>query len=109
MDCGTVIAAAHSEPWCVGIDLETGNCIGWFRIDGGVPMICVAAITVVARPLLLGCTSHGGNKSDIVSDTIGRCRRSYRPKRSVRTTSIDLPSDMSIHVEHQNDQACACA
>lgn len=54
-----------------GIDLETGNCIDWFRTDGSVPKIYVAAISVVACPMSLGFTSHTGNKHYIVSDTVG--------------------------------------
>lgn len=105
----TAIAGGHSEPWCGGIDLETGNCIEWFRIDGSVPKIYVTAITVVACPMLLGFTSHGGNNSSIASGSVGRGVRGYRPKQSLRTTSIVLATDMSIHAKHQHDQAGARA
>ncbi|GLS21453.1 hypothetical protein GCM10007874_44700 [Labrys miyagiensis] len=109
MGGSTAVAGGHSEPWYGGIDLETGNCIDWFRVDGSVPKIYVVAMSVVACPMLLGFNSHGGNNRYIVSDTVVRYRQSRRPKQSVRTTSINLPTDMSIYAEHQNDQASAQA
>ncbi len=49
-----------SEPWCGVqiIDLETGTCVDWFRIDGAVAEIYdVAAVPGVACPMSLGFAS----------------------------------------------------
>lgn len=51
---------ADSEPWCgiQVIDLETGACVEWFRIDGDVTEIYdVATIEGVACPMSLGFAS----------------------------------------------------
>ena len=49
--------ATDSEPWCgiQVIDLETGTCAEWFRIDGAIGEVYdVAAIPGVACPMSLG-------------------------------------------------------
>jgi uncharacterized protein (TIGR03032 family) len=54
------LRAADSEPWCgvQVIDLETGTCVDWFRVDGAVAEIYdVAAIPNVACPMALGFAS----------------------------------------------------
>jgi uncharacterized protein (TIGR03032 family) len=51
---------ADSEPWCgvQVIDLETGACVEWFRIDGAVAEIFdVGVIAGVASPMSLGFDS----------------------------------------------------
>jgi uncharacterized protein (TIGR03032 family) len=52
---------ADSDPWCgvQVIDLETGTCVDWFRIDGAVAEIYdVAAVRNVACPMSLGFASE---------------------------------------------------
>jgi len=54
------LKAADSEPWCgvQVIDLETGICVEWFRIDGAISEIYdVAVIAKVACPMSLGFAS----------------------------------------------------
>jgi uncharacterized protein (TIGR03032 family) len=54
------LARADSEPWCgvQAIDLETGVCVEWFRIDGAVSEIYdVALMPHVACPMSLGFAS----------------------------------------------------
>ncbi len=51
---------ADSEPWCgvQVIDLETGTCVEWFRIDGAIAEIYdVAVLPNVACPMSLGFAS----------------------------------------------------
>ncbi|MCC5972671.1 MAG: DUF4915 domain-containing protein [Rubellimicrobium sp.] len=51
------LAAADSAPWCgvQVIDLRTGTCLDWFRIDGAVAELCdVEVIPGVACPMALG-------------------------------------------------------
>lgn len=51
------LAAADSEPWCgvQVIDLETGSCMHWFRIDGAVgELYDLAVVPGVTRPMALG-------------------------------------------------------
>jgi uncharacterized protein (TIGR03032 family) len=51
------LADADSEPWCgvQVIDLDTGTCVHWFRIDGAVAELYdLAAIPDVVRPMSLG-------------------------------------------------------
>ena len=51
------LKAADSEPWCgiQMIDLQTGTCVEWFRIDGAVGEIFdVGVIRGVACPMSLG-------------------------------------------------------
>lgn len=48
---------ADSEPWCglQIVDLDTGTCVQWFRIDGAVAeMYDVAALPGVVCPMALG-------------------------------------------------------
>ena len=48
---------ADSEPWCglQIVDLETGSCVQWFRIDGAVAeMYDVAVLQGTACPMSLG-------------------------------------------------------
>jgi uncharacterized protein (TIGR03032 family) len=54
------LQAADSEPWCgvQVIDLETGACVEWFRIDGSIGEIYdVATIAGVTCPMSLGFAS----------------------------------------------------
>jgi uncharacterized protein (TIGR03032 family) len=54
------LKAADSEPWCgvQVIDLETGACVEWFRIDGAIAEIYDVAIAPnVACPMSLGFMS----------------------------------------------------
>ena len=54
------LAEADSEPWCgvQVIDLETGTCVEWFRIDGAVAEIYdIGAIPGVTCPMSLGLAS----------------------------------------------------
>jgi uncharacterized protein (TIGR03032 family) len=54
------LKAADSEPWCgvQVIDLDTGTCVDWFRIDGAVAEIYdVNVIPDVACPMSLGFAS----------------------------------------------------
>jgi uncharacterized protein (TIGR03032 family) len=54
------LKAADSEPWCgvQVIDLKTGACVEWFRIDGAIAEIYdVAAVAGVACPMSLGFAS----------------------------------------------------
>jgi uncharacterized protein (TIGR03032 family) len=51
---------ADSEPWCgiQVIDLESGTCVEWFRLDGAVAEIFdVALLPGVACPMALGFAS----------------------------------------------------
>lgn len=55
------LQAADSEPWCgiQVIDIETGTCVEWFRIDDTVDEIYdTALIPNVACPMALGFTSN---------------------------------------------------
>lgn len=55
------LQAADSEPWCgvQVIDIETGVCVEWFRIDGAIGEIYdVAAIAGVTCPMSLGFASN---------------------------------------------------
>lgn len=55
------LADADSEPWCgvQVIDLETGGCVQWFRIDGAVgELYDVAVVPGVFRPMSLGFASN---------------------------------------------------
>jgi hypothetical protein len=52
---------ADSEPWCgiQVIDLDTGTCVEWFRLDGAVAEIFdVAVLPGVACPMALGFVSN---------------------------------------------------
>ncbi len=54
------LAAADSEPWCglQIIDLVTGACVDWFRIDGNVAEIYdIATLPGVTCPMSLGLAS----------------------------------------------------
>jgi uncharacterized protein (TIGR03032 family) len=51
------LLAADSEPWCgmQVIDLETGACVHWFRIDGPVSELYdLAVVPGVVRPMAVG-------------------------------------------------------
>lgn len=55
------LKAVDSEPWCgvQVIDLDTGTCVEWFRIDGAVAEIFdVALLPGVACPMSLGFASN---------------------------------------------------
>jgi uncharacterized protein (TIGR03032 family) len=55
------LKATDSEPWCgiQVIDLDTGTCVEWFRIDGAVAEIFdVALLPGVACPMSLGFASN---------------------------------------------------
>ena len=50
---------ADSEPWCgvQVIDVTTGNCVQWFRIDGAIAELYdVAVVTGCKQPMALGAT-----------------------------------------------------
>jgi uncharacterized protein (TIGR03032 family) len=54
------LAESDSEPWCgvQVIDLDTGTCVHWFRIDGPVgELYDVAVIPGVTRAMSLGFAS----------------------------------------------------
>ncbi|HSD92795.1 MAG TPA: DUF4915 domain-containing protein, partial [Methyloceanibacter sp.] len=54
------LAAADSEPWCgvQVIDLDSGACVHWFRIDGPVgELYDVAVVPGVLRPMSLSFAS----------------------------------------------------
>ena len=54
------LKAANSEPWCgvQVIDLDSGTCVDWFRIDGAVAEIFdVTVLPGVACPMSLGFAS----------------------------------------------------
>ena len=56
----TRLKEADSEPWCgvQVIDLETGACVEWFRIDGAISEIYdVAVVPKVSCPMSLGFAS----------------------------------------------------
>ncbi|MGH6736432.1 MAG: TIGR03032 family protein [Methyloceanibacter sp.] len=55
------LADADSEPWCgvQVIDLESGACVHWFRIDGPVgELYDVAVVPDVVRPMSLSFASN---------------------------------------------------
>jgi uncharacterized protein (TIGR03032 family) len=55
------LADADSEPWCgvQVIDLMTGACVHWFRLDGAVAELYdVAVVPGVTRPMALGFASN---------------------------------------------------
>lgn len=55
------LKASDSEPWCgvQVIDLKTGTCVDWFRIDGAVAEIYdVVIVPNVACPMSLGFASN---------------------------------------------------
>ena len=54
------LAEADSEPWCglQIIDLYTGACVHWFRIDGSVAELYdLGVVPDVVRPVALGFTT----------------------------------------------------
>ena len=54
------LAEADSEPWCgvQVIDLDTGTCVHWFRIDGPVAELYdVGVVPGVIRPMSLSFAS----------------------------------------------------
>jgi len=60
LDLDRRLADADSEPWCgvQVIDLDTGACAHWFRIDGPVAELYdVAVVPGVVRPMALGFAS----------------------------------------------------
>jgi uncharacterized protein (TIGR03032 family) len=55
------LAETDSEPWCgvQVIELETGTCAHWFRIDGAVAELYdLAIVPGVTRPMALGFASN---------------------------------------------------
>jgi uncharacterized protein (TIGR03032 family) len=55
------LAEADSEPWCgvQVIDLDSGTCVHWFRIDGPVgELYDVAVVPGVRRPMSLSFASN---------------------------------------------------
>jgi len=55
------LAAADSEPWCgvQVIDLNSGVCVHWFRLDGAVAEFYdLAVVPGVTRPMALGFTNN---------------------------------------------------
>ncbi|MBZ9857994.1 TIGR03032 family protein [Mesorhizobium sp. CA13] len=66
------LAAADSEPWCgiQVIDLEKGNCVDWFRIDGQVAELYdLAVIPGFACPMAVSPGS--ANAATVVSHAPG--------------------------------------
>jgi uncharacterized protein (TIGR03032 family) len=55
------LAETDSEPWCgvQVIDLDTGTCVHWFRIDGPVAELYdLGVVPGVVRPMALGFASN---------------------------------------------------
>jgi uncharacterized protein (TIGR03032 family) len=55
------LAEADSEPWCgvQVIDLDTGACVHWFRIDGPVgELYDLGVVPGVVRPMALGFATN---------------------------------------------------
>jgi uncharacterized protein (TIGR03032 family) len=55
------LAEADSEPWCgvQVIDLDSGACVHWFRLDGAVAELYdLAVVPGVVRPMSLGFASN---------------------------------------------------
>jgi uncharacterized protein (TIGR03032 family) len=55
------LKAADSEPWCgiQVIDLETGACVEWFRIDGAIAEVYdVGVVPEMVCPMALGFASN---------------------------------------------------
>jgi len=55
------LAEADSEPWCgvQVIDLDSGACVHWFRLDGAVAELYdLAVVPGVTRPMALGFASN---------------------------------------------------
>ncbi len=55
------LAEADSEPWCgvQVIDLDSGACVHWFRVDGAVAELYdLAVMNGVVRPMALGFASN---------------------------------------------------
>lgn len=55
------LADADSEPWCgvQVIDLDSGTCVHWFRLDGAVAELYdLAVVPGVTRPMALGFASN---------------------------------------------------
>jgi uncharacterized protein (TIGR03032 family) len=55
------LADADSEPWCgvQVIDLDSGACVHWFRLDGAVAELYdLAIVPGVTRPMALGFASN---------------------------------------------------
>lgn len=55
------LAEADSEPWCglQIIDLDTGACVHWFRIDGSVAELYdLGVVPDVVRPMALGFATN---------------------------------------------------
>jgi uncharacterized protein (TIGR03032 family) len=55
------LADTDSEPWCgvQVIDLESGACVHWFRIDGAVTELYdIGVVPGVVRPMALGFASN---------------------------------------------------
>ena len=55
------LAETDSEPWCgvQVIDLDTGTCVHWFRIDGAVAELYdLGVVPEVVRPMALGFATN---------------------------------------------------
>ncbi|MGE0503561.1 MAG: TIGR03032 family protein [Rhizobiaceae bacterium] len=68
------LADSDSEPWCgvQVIDLDTGACVQWFRIDGVVTELYdVAVVPGAVRPMALGFAS-GEIMGFVTHDPLGR-------------------------------------
>ena len=73
------LAAADSEPWCGVqiIDMETGTCVDWFRIDGQVAELYdLAVIPGVACPMAVSPGS--ADAASVVSHAPGDGWRQLR-------------------------------
>lgn len=61
LDLDRRLAETSSEPWCgvQVIDLTTGTCVQWFRIDGAVAELYdVGVVPGCTRPMALGFASN---------------------------------------------------
>lgn len=61
LDLDRRLTEADSEPWCgvQVIDLDSGDCVHWFRIDGGISELYdLAVLPGIVRPMAIGFASN---------------------------------------------------
>jgi uncharacterized protein (TIGR03032 family) len=61
LDLDRKLSETDSEPWCgvQVIDLDSGACVHWFRIDGPVAELYdLGVVPGVVRPMALGFASN---------------------------------------------------
>ncbi|WP_292032224.1 TIGR03032 family protein [Mesorhizobium sp.] len=86
------LAAADSEPWCgiQVIDLEKGNCVDWFRIDGQVAELYdLAVMPGVACPMAV---SPGSPEAAVVVSHVPSGERSHLPPNDSVAEAVVLGS-----------------